>query len=62
MVVPLVAGAAVTAGLEALSALLKIATTPDGIEWIGRKLKDDLPALRARVRANKHVKIAGKGV
>jgi hypothetical protein len=54
------AAAAVTVGLEVLASLLKIATTPDGLEWIGRKMKDDLPSLRARVRANKHVPVAGK--
>jgi hypothetical protein len=61
MVAP-VAGAAVAAGAEILKMLLQIATTDEGVAWIGRKMKDKLPALRTRVRALKHVRVGGRDV
>lgn len=60
MAVPAVA--AVTLGAEVLQLLLKIASTEEGVAWIGRRMKGELPALRARVRKNKHVKVGGRDV
>jgi len=57
MAVPVVA---VAAGVEILSAIAKIATTDEGVAWIGRRLKDKLPALRALIKAHQKVKVAGK--
>jgi hypothetical protein len=55
-------GAAIAVGAEIMSMLLKIASSDEGVAWIGRHLKDKRPALRARIRANRHVKVGGKEV
>lgn len=59
MTIPL---AAVTLGAEVMQLLVKIAASDEGMAWIGRKMKDKLPTLRARIRANKKVKVGGKEV
>ena len=61
MVAP-AAAAGIAAGVEIVQMILKIASSDDGVAWLGRKMKDKLPALRARIRANKHVKVGGKEV
>ena len=57
MVAPAVAAAAVL-GKEILDLIVKVGGSPEGLDWIGRQLKDKVPALRARIRANEKVPVA----
>ena len=58
MVLPLVAAGAVELGKDILEMVVKVGSSPEGLEWIGRKLKDKAPALRARIAKNQHVPVA----
>jgi len=40
--------------------MLKIGSSEEGLAWIGRRLHDKMPAIRARIKANRKVKVGGK--
>lgn len=60
MPAPLLPAAAVALGAEILSGMLKIGSSEEGLAWIGRRLHDKMPAIRARIKANRKVKVGGK--